>query len=189
LNLYLRGGLATRASRLVQSHPQLLGNKDVIDRVSSALLAGEFYEQASELFERTGQDERALEGYRKAGAYARAVELSRRSFPDEVIRLEDEWGDKLADEKQLDAAINHYIEAGKTMKALEAAIGARQWKKAVQIVQVVDDDGSGELGKHFFRLGQHYESIKEYAMAHRFYMQVLYVQHPTLELVSSKTLI
>lgn len=38
--------------------------------------------------------------------------------------------------KQLDAAINHYIEAGKTIKALDAAVGARQWKKAVQIIQV-----------------------------------------------------
>jgi hypothetical protein len=150
----------------------MLNNRDVVDRVSSALLAGEFHEQAAELFERIGQDERALEGYRQGGAYARAVELARRAFPDEVIRLEEEWGDKLAEEKQLDAAINHYIEAGKTMKALAAAIGARQWKKAVQIVQVVDDDGSGELPKHFFRLGQHYESIKEYAMAQRFYMQV-----------------
>ena len=37
----------------------------------------------------------------------------------------------------MDAAINHYIEAGKTVKALEAAIQARQWKKAVQIIQVV----------------------------------------------------
>jgi len=100
------------------------------------------------------------------------VELARRSFPDDVVRLEEEWGDNLANEKQLDAAINHYIEAGKTMKALEAAVGARQWKKAVQIVQVVDDDGSGELAKHLLKLGQHYESIREYGMAHRFYMEV-----------------
>jgi hypothetical protein len=38
--------------------------------------------------------------------------------------------------KQLDTAISHYIEAGKTLKALEAAVGARQWKKSVQIIQV-----------------------------------------------------
>ena len=51
------------------------------------------------------------------------------------MTLEEEWGDHLADNKQLDAAINHYIEAGRTLKALEAAINARQWKKAVQIIQ------------------------------------------------------
>lgn len=54
----------------------------------------------------------------------------------EVVHLEEEWGDYLVAHKQLDAAINHYIEAGKTVKALDAAVGARQWKKAVQIIQV-----------------------------------------------------
>ena len=64
------------------------------------------------------------------------MELARHAFPDEVVSLEEEWGDHLADNKQLDAAINHYIEAGKTLKALDAAIHARQWKKAVQIITV-----------------------------------------------------
>lgn len=54
----------------------------------------------------------------------------------DVVLLEEEWGDFLVANKQLDAAINHYIEAGKTIKALDAAVGARQWKKAVQIIQV-----------------------------------------------------
>ncbi len=35
------------------------------------------------------------------------------------MRLEEEWGDKLADEKQLDAAINHYIEAGRFVFAIK----------------------------------------------------------------------
>ncbi len=55
LNLYLRGGLATRASRLVQSQPDLLGNADVVARVTNALLKGEFHEQAGELYERVDQ--------------------------------------------------------------------------------------------------------------------------------------
>ena len=50
--------------------------------------------------------------------------------------MEDEWGNHLAENKQLDAAINHYIEAGRTIKALDTAITAKQWKKAVQIIQV-----------------------------------------------------
>ncbi len=33
------------------------------------------------------------------------------------------------------------------------------------------DDDTGELNKYCLKLGQHYESIKEYPMAHRFYMQ------------------
>lgn len=40
-----------------------------------------------------------------------AVELARLAFPVEVVRLEEAWGDHLVQQKQLDAAINHYIEA------------------------------------------------------------------------------
>jgi intraflagellar transport protein 172 len=59
-----------------------------------------------------------------------------KQFYSDVVALEENWGDYLVAHKQLDAAINHYIEAGKTVKALDAAVGARQWKKAVQIIQV-----------------------------------------------------
>jgi hypothetical protein len=57
LELYLEAGLATRASRLVKSEDALLSNPDVVDRVSTALLRGEFYEQAGELFEKVGQED------------------------------------------------------------------------------------------------------------------------------------
>ena len=68
--------------------------------------------QAGELFQRTGADQRALEAFRKGKAYRQAVELARSSFPREVIKLEEEWGNHLVLHKQLDAAINHFIEAG-----------------------------------------------------------------------------
>lgn len=41
-----------------------------------------------------------------------AVELARLAFPAEVVRLEEAWGDYLVQQKQMDAAINHFIEAG-----------------------------------------------------------------------------
>ena len=161
--------IPNRASRLVQSRQELLDNSDLVGRVASALLKGEFYEQAGELYERVEQSDQALDCFRKGCAYGRAVELARRSFPSEVVTLEEEWGDHLADNKQLDAAINHYIEAGRTLKALEAAINARQWKKAVQIIQVIDDD-NGELNKYHYKLGQHFAGVGEYKMAERFYL-------------------
>ena len=45
-------------------------------------------------------------------------------FPREVVTLEHEWGNWLVEHKQLDAAINHFIEAGQYVKAIEAAIQA-----------------------------------------------------------------
>ena len=170
LELYLRAGLATRASRLVQNRDDLIESSEIVGRVANALLKGEFFEQAGELYERVGQDDQALECYRKASAYARAVELARRAFPSEVVALEEEWGDDLVDNKQLDASINHYIEAGRTLKALDASISAKQWKKAVQIIQVIDDS-SGELHKYHHQLGQYFASTKEYRMAEKFYLE------------------
>ncbi len=64
------------------------------------------------MFEKVGDTERALAAFRKGKTYRRAVELARVTFPNEVVRLEEEWGDYLASQKQLDAAINHFIEAG-----------------------------------------------------------------------------
>lgn len=40
------------------------------------------------------------------------MELARIAFPAEVVKLEEAWGDYLVQQKQMDAAINHFIEAG-----------------------------------------------------------------------------
>lgn len=47
---------------------------------------------------------------------------SHKEFQSEVIIVEEEWGDWLVQQGQADAAINHYIEAGQSAKAIEAAL-------------------------------------------------------------------
>ena len=66
--------------------------------------------------------------------YRKALDLVRRQFPAEVVGLEEEWGDWLMSQHQVDAAINHFIEAGCSMKAVEAALAARQWQKAAAVL-------------------------------------------------------
>lgn len=66
--------------------------------------------------------------------YRKALDLARRHFPAQVVPLEEEWGDWLMSQHQVDAAINHFIEAGCSMKAAEAALAARQWTKAAAIL-------------------------------------------------------
>lgn len=94
--------------------------------------------QAGDLYEKVRNSEKALEYYCKGGAFRKggssrvewrcvsrqalhgalplcppvAVELARLAFPAEVVRLEESWGDYLVQQKQMDAAINHFIEAG-----------------------------------------------------------------------------
>ena len=66
--------------------------------------------------------------------YRKALDLVRRHFPAEVVALEEEWGDWLMSQHQVDAAINHFIEAGCSLKAVEAALAARQWQKAAAVL-------------------------------------------------------
>ncbi|XP_078598147.1 intraflagellar transport protein 172 homolog [Branchiostoma floridae x Branchiostoma japonicum] len=168
INLYMKAGLPAKAARLVTSHEELLSNTDLVSRIASALIKGEFYERAGDMFEQIRQNQRALECYRKGHAYRRAVELARSSFPNEVVRLEEEWGDWLVAQKQLDAAINHYIEAGCSLKAIDSAIQSRQWNKAVQIVELQDPSVAA---KYYYKIGQHYASIQELETAERFFVK------------------
>lgn len=55
----------------------------------------------------------------------------------QVIIIEEEWGDWLVTQKQMDAAINHFIESGATIKAIKAAIECRQFSKAAGIIEVL----------------------------------------------------
>lgn len=71
----------------------------------------------------------------RGNAYRKAVDLARQEFPAEVIVIEEQWGDWLVSQKQMDAAINHYIESGQTMKAVEAALECRQFAKASGIIE------------------------------------------------------
>lgn len=168
INLYMKANLPARAARLALRIPSLSSDNDLLERIAAALLKGSFYEKAGELFEKTNSHQRALEAYRKGKAYRRAVEMARTSFPQDVIRLEEEWGDYLVAHKQLDAAINHYIEAGCSVKAIEAAIQARQWNKAVQIIELQDDE---EMEKYYLILAKHYAHVQEYQAAERFYVR------------------
>lgn len=89
--------------------------------------------------------------------------------PSDVTKLEEEWGDYLVNSRQLDAAINHYIEAGKTVKALEASVGAAQWKKAIHIMQVIED--ATVLQKYSDVIAKHYVNNKDYHTVEKIYLR------------------
>lgn len=82
------------------------------------------------------------------------MELARAVSPASVVTLEEEWGDWLASQKHMDAAINHYIEAGASIKAVEAAIADRQCAKAAGIVEFLD---SGKAAPYYRRIAAQYE--------------------------------
>jgi intraflagellar transport protein 172 len=82
------------------------------------------------------------------------VELARAVSPASVITLEEEWGEWLAGQGQLDAAVNHFIEAGAAVKALEAALADRQCAKAAGIAQLLEP---AKAAPYYRRIAAHYE--------------------------------
>ncbi|XP_078506239.1 intraflagellar transport protein 172 homolog [Lissotriton helveticus] len=168
VNLYLKAGLPAKAARLAISRDELMVDTEVVERITASLIKGEFYERAGDLFEKIRNSRRALECFCKGNAFRKAVELARIAFPSEVVKLEESWGDYLVQQKQLDAAINHYIEAGCSVKAIEAAIGARQWKKAIHILDLQDGKSAT---KYYHKIAQHYASAQEYEVAEHLYIK------------------
>lgn len=168
ISLYMKAGLPARAARLAASREELMSNSELVSRIAAALIKAELHERAGELFEKIKDYQRAMECYKKGKDFRRAVDLARYAFPSDVVKLEEQFGDYLVSQKQLDAAINHYIEAGATAKAVEAAITSRQWTKAEQILELQDSEMAS---RYYKRIGDHYASIGEYEKAQKFYVE------------------
>eukprot|EP01060_Flectonema_neradi_P010067 TRINITY_DN17208_c0_g1_i3.p1 TRINITY_DN17208_c0_g1~~TRINITY_DN17208_c0_g1_i3.p1 ORF type:complete len:1741 (+),score=384.31 TRINITY_DN17208_c0_g1_i3:134-5356(+) len=167
INLYLQGGLPARAAHIVSTYQVQIPQQQQ-EAIATALFKAQMYEKAGDFFEKLGLNERAVTAYRRGNAYIRAVDLSKRVFPGYVISLEDEWGDWLVCQKQVEAAINHYIEAHQEMKAINAAISARQWNKAVQILDMQDPHDPA-VHRYYKTIATHYEEAHQFNEAKKYY--------------------
>lgn len=61
-----------------------------------------------------------------------------------------------------------------SIKAIEAALGARQWKKAIYILDLQDRNTTS---KYYPRVAQHYASLQEYEVKRRPFLQPEATQH------------
>mmetsp|Transcript_15284 Transcript_15284/g.25210 ORF Transcript_15284/g.25210 Transcript_15284/m.25210 type:complete len:1767 (+) Transcript_15284:218-5518(+) len=167
IDLYLKGGLPGRAAAVIYNHPQQYSS-DTLETIAASLVKAGMFDKAGDFFERLNKYDRAIEAYRRGNSYRRAVELARRMFPDQVVSLEESWGDWLVSQKQVDAAVNHYIEAGQSKKAIEAAITARRFTQAVQIIDSLDV----ETAKPYFkRIAKYFEEAKQLKEAEKYYLK------------------
>ncbi|KAJ8965104.1 hypothetical protein NQ317_005365, partial [Molorchus minor] len=167
LNMYMKSNKLLRIPNLLSEHSELLEDHAVIANVLKKLHKQELYEPAAEIYEKLDKADLAMECYRKGKVWNKAVDLARNVSPDQVVQLEEEWGDSLIENKQMDAAISHYIEAGCTLKALDAAVAARQWKKAVHIVKVIDDPDT--VKKYYELIANYFSSIKDFSTAEKLF--------------------
>jgi len=171
IELYLRGGMAAKAATVVSKHnanyPQ-----DLLMKVIGGLQSSGLNDRAGELYERMGSLAPALDAYRKGHAYRQAIELAKGSQPALVVQLEEEWGDWLVSQRQTDAAINHYIEAGCSTKAIDAAMSARQWYKAEQLLDQASIGADASFALPFYeKLAAHYASSRHFDQAERAFVK------------------
>lgn len=136
IELYLQADMPKKASRTLVKETSLLQDEMLIGKVASALGKSGQMELAGDLWGRVSRQDKALECYKKGGAFSKAVQICRDTKPTDVVKLEGEWAEYLMTQRQFDAAISHFIEAGHTARALEASVKAGQWRKAKQIIEV-----------------------------------------------------
>ena len=110
------------------------------------------YEKSGELLEIIGHHQRALDAYRQAKCFSKVVEVAKRNKMKNIEKLEEEWGEYLSEQKNYESAIIHFIEAGAHEKAVEAAIQARKWEKAIELVNQYPNVNPSfyiDIGRHF----------------------------------------
>ena len=78
-----------------------------------------------------------------------------------------QWGDHLVSLNQTDTAINHFIEAGKTQKAIESAISAKQWKKAVAVIDTLQANTVSKA--NLMSIARHFSQAKDYPLAEKYF--------------------
>ena len=125
------------------------------------------FEKAGDFFEKMNIHDRAMDSYVRGNAFRKAVELARRSFPSHVVNLEEEWGDWLVSQKQLDLSIEHYVQASVFNKAIEAALNARKWNRAVQLVA----NQPPEIARPYYKqIAKHYSEVRQLDLAEKYYV-------------------
>ncbi|OTF75067.1 Wimple/ift172-like protein, partial [Euroglyphus maynei] len=147
IGLYMKSGRLVQLTKLIVDHfstnsdQNQIISKDLVDKIIIDLERAEAYEEAGDLYQLPIIDNKqnALRSFTKAKAFSKAINLARVQFPDEVVTLESQYGEYLMNEMDDPSnAVNHFIEAGRTEKALEAAVMARQFDRAAEIASILD---------------------------------------------------
>ena len=171
IDLYLRGGTPARAANVV-SHHGIQPDAQLLEAIAMSLFKAQIFEKAGDLFEKLNLNDRAIDAYKRGNVFSRAVELAKTAFPQLVAKLQDLWGDYLVAQKQVDQAINHFIEAGQHSKAINAAIESRQWNKAVNILDSQSvSEVTPEAKTYFVRIARHFEQSHQLGDAEKYYVK------------------
>lgn len=165
---YITGGYPAKAANLVKTYDISRFDSNTLENIVKSLMQVGIFEKAGEILEQMGHYKRSLECYQKGNCYSKAVELAKKHMTNIVEKLEEEWGDYLSMQKHNEAAIIHYIEANAKDKAIEAAISARKWDKAVDLV----NNTPFEIAKPYYAdIGDHFAVLQKLDTAEKYYLK------------------
>ena len=168
IDLYIQGGYPAKAANLVKNYyNQTNFDKNVLEKIIANLNQVGIYEKSGELLEIIGHHQRALDAYRQAKCFAKAVEVAKRNKIKNIEKLEEEWGEYLSEQKNYESAIIHFIEAGAQEKAVEAAIQARKWEKAIELVNQYPNVNPS----FYIDIGRHFEYQRKLDKAEEYYIK------------------
>lgn len=181
IDQYLKGGFPSCAARVVEKHMGERGemiHEKVLDKIGNKLILSKNFKQAGLFFERRGMIREALDNYRKGHYYHHAIELVNKYKDEEnelksKEELEEEFGDWLCSTKQMDTAINHFLQAKAYSKAVDASMKSSQYGKAQNILEdyfLPYPEHKKTARRYLIELAKHYERMENYEKAKRFYM-------------------
>jgi intraflagellar transport protein 172 len=165
ISLYLKGGRPAKAAEVVKRHK--MNQPQLLQQIATALTDAGMHDKAGDFYVKLNQEQRGLQSYIDGKAFPQAIKLAREAFPQEIIRLEEMYGDYLVSQKQVDMAINHYIEAGVQSKAIEAALNSRQWSKVVNLLEAININ---EARPYHRRLARHYQEAGQLEQAEQHFI-------------------
>ncbi|CAL8468379.1 g7919 [Coccomyxa elongata] len=161
VDMYRSLGMLRDAVRVADNakHPSL--QQLVKDLISHSLNEGKF-NKAATLLLKQGNVQAAMEYYLEAGmpqqaaqdslllcdrarAYNKAVDLAATHELGAVAELHGEWGGWLGINGQAEAAVHHFLKAGDSTAAVEAALCAGQFKSAAAILDKEDVLAAAQL--------------------------------------------
>lgn len=167
IELYLTANLPVKAANSILKYG-IDEHEDFVTKTMQSLAKMENFDKIGEIHEHYGNNPKALEFYDKGKAYSKAIDLAKRNSPELITALHEKWGDYLMAENQKENAIYHFIEAGSIIKAVEAAISARQWSKAIQMLASLSDSE----GKYYcVKIAEQLEESKQYELAEKYYIK------------------
>lgn len=133
----LRSGLPLKAYTILVESGAM--DQTLFDSVVSALTECGEYKEIGELYSLVGRKKESIENFVKGKDYSRAIDIAKTHFPNQVSNLEVAWADHLISINQHGNAIEHYIEAHQSGKAIDAAIVAKRFDDAARIADRLDN--------------------------------------------------